>query len=480
VTGFLKPSEAIGPVAADTAAELVAAAADLALVLDPEGTVQDVAFQNESLVADLGDRQRWVGRRWTDLVTIESKPKIAAMLRDADATSGTRWRQVNHPAASGPDVPVLYRAVRAGAGARGRIVAYGRDLRSVSALQQRLMDAQQAMERDYARLRSVETRYRLLFQYAREAVLVVDAAALKIVEANPAAERVFAGAVKRLVGRNFADMFDAAGAKVLSDLFAGIRASGRSDEASARLSTGGPEIRVAAAIFRQEGTTLLLVRIVAPAAEDGRPAVASTDEASHARLLENAPDAFVTCDPAGRVLYANAAFLDLAQVATIEQARAGTLDQWLGRDGVDFNVLIANLRQRGAVRLFGTSLRGEMGAQTDVEVSAVSAMRGGEPEFSFAVRNVAGRVRAEPPRGGRELPRSVEQLTELVGRVSLKELVRETTDMIERLCIEAALELTRDNRASAAEMLGLSRQSLYVKLRRFGLTDAAVDGETSE
>ena len=49
--------------------------------------------------------------------------------------------------------------------------------------------------------------------------------------------------------------------------------------------------------------------------------------------------------------------------------------------------------------------------------------------------------------------------------------MRETTDLIERLCIEAALELTQDNRASAAEMLGLSRQSLYVKLRRYGLGD---------
>jgi DNA-binding NtrC family response regulator len=37
------------------------------------------------------------------------------------------------------------------------------------------------------------------------------------------------------------------------------------------------------------------------------------------------------------------------------------------------------------------------------------------------------------------------------------------------MCIEAALQLTHDNRASAAEMLGLSRQSLYVKLRRFGM-----------
>ncbi len=53
--------------------------------------------------------------------------------------------------------------------------------------------------------------------------------------------------------------------------------------------------------------------------------------------------------------------------------------------------------------------------------------------------------------------------------MSLKELVRETTDIIERLCIEAALEMTKDNRATAAELLGLSRQSLYLKMRRFGL-----------
>ena len=55
------------------------------------------------------------------------------------------------------------------------------------------------------------------------------------------------------------------------------------------------------------------------------------------------------------------------------------------------------------------------------------------------------------------------------------QMVRDTTDVIERLSIEAALEITRDNRASAAEMLGLSRQSLYVKLRRYGLADSNRD-----
>ncbi|MEY2656917.1 MAG: hypothetical protein RLZZ395_659, partial [Pseudomonadota bacterium] len=64
---------------------------------------------------------------------------------------------------------------------------------------------------------------------------------------------------------------------------------------------------------------------------------------------------------------------------------------------------------------------------------------------------------------------SVAQLAQLVGRMPMKDIVGETNEMIERMCILAALDLTRNNRASAAEMLGLSRQSLYVKLRRFGL-----------
>jgi len=66
-------------------------------------------------------------------------------------------------------------------------------------------------------------------------------------------------------------------------------------------------------------------------------------------------------------------------------------------------------------------------------------------------------------------------MSALVGRVSLKEIVRDTTDLVERLCIEAALKLTDNNRASAAEVLGLSRQSLYSKLHRFGMGNLAPD-----
>jgi transcriptional regulator PpsR len=187
-------------------------------------------------------------------------------------------------------------------------------------------------------------------------------------------------------------------------------------------------------------------------------------------VLESSPDGLVVASPEGAILSANRAFLELAQLATAEQALGQPLERWLGREGVDMRVLLANLRQHGAVRLFSTILRGEYGSTADVEISAVSVANGDQPCLGFTVRNVNKRAVSDS-RKGRELPRTADELTELIGRVSLKDLVRETTDVIERLCIEAALEVTGDNRATAAEMLGLSRQSLYSKLRRHGLGD---------
>ena len=150
------------------------------------------------------------------------------------------------------------------------------------------------------------------------------------------------------------------------------------------------------------------------------------------------------------------------------------LGKWIGRHAMEFNILVTNLREHGTVRHFFTVLRGEFDSSEEVEISAVAVTSGEQPCFGFTIRSVSRRPDVLV-NGRRELPRSVEQLTQLVGRVALRDLVRESTDVIERLCIEAALELTGDNRASAADILGLSRQSLYSKLRRHGLGDLDSD-----
>jgi transcriptional regulator PpsR len=232
----------------------------------------------------------------------------------------------------------------------------------------------------------------------------------------------------------------------------------------------------------------MLVRLlpVVPATADGMPVAAPgvrADAAVSAGLLEayarHSPDGLVFTDAQGRILSANRAFATLAQLSGEDQARGEMLDRWLGRTGVELGVLISNLRQRGSVGLFTTSLRGEYGAVLEVEISASQVGGGDAPALAFAVRDVGRRLQAAPDeRTPSRLARSPGELTELVGRVPMKDIVSETTDLIEQLCIETALQMTQDNRALAAQLLGLSRQSLYVKLRRYGLGDLASDNPT--
>ncbi|WP_376097135.1 transcriptional regulator PpsR [Roseomonas sp. CCTCC AB2023176] len=436
---------------------LLAAAADIVLILDRDGMVLDLAISNEALTEDLGGASGWAGRAWAETVALDSRPKVESLVREAKPAGVARWRQVNHPGQADASVPVLYGTVALPKS--DRIVAIGRDQRAVAALHQRLVDAQQSMERDYVRLRHAESRYRLLFQMSAEGALILDAATHLVQEANPAAEALLGGGP--LAGRSLLDAFDSAVGQRVATNLAEVRFAGRATEIQA-LTPSGDTLLLAAAPFRQDRAPLLLLRL---RVADGVPAAAPPPPGL-LRAAQSSPDALVSTDADGTILAANPAFLDLAQLEAESQAVGESLERWLG-PGLEFEVLLATLRTRGSVHLFATTMRGEHGTNVEAEVSAAPLGDDGAG-YGFCIRDVGARP-APKTSPGAHLARPVEQLTELVGRVPLKELVRETTDVIERLAIEAALQLTDDNRASAAEMLGLSRQSLYVKLRRYGL-----------
>ena len=472
---FKAPRKALDGLAAETVAGLVTAAADIVLVLDRRGIIRDMAFGSEELAADLaGD---WIGQPMGGVVCVDSQPKIALLLGEVDSPAPPpRARHANHPLPGGGTVAISWTLRRLDDS--NQMLALGRDLRMLAGMQQRLIEAEQSLERDYSRLRLAEARYRLLLQSSAEPIVVVDLGTQKVVEANPMAARLLGEDARQIVGKPFAEQLDAVSGRALPEWFAALRAAGRAEPLRARLAHERRECRLPALIFRQENSSHALLRIeaVGPAGATQRPPNGHADGqvsagvSGRSRITEMfvcLPDAMVVTDADGRILELNRAFIDIAQLATEEQALGESLERWLGRSGVDLGVLLANLRESGELRQFATRLRGDLGGSAEVEISATRLGAPEEPAFGFALR----RRRAAEGRSPRALTRSVEQLTELVGRVSLKELVRETTDVIERLCIEAALELTRDNRASAAEMLGLSRQSLYVKLRRYGLGD---------
>jgi transcriptional regulator PpsR len=468
--------ESLGDLGALSAAKLIAAASDVAVVVDDHGVIRDVAFNKDELSLELDGHGRWLGASFVETVTSATRTKVSELLQEAAAHKTSAWRQVNHPSPRGEDIPVLYSAIDIGRA--DRVVVIGRDLRQLAAMQQRLIGAQQSMERDYIQMRHAETRYRLLFQVSSEAVMIVDSANLAVIDANPAALALLESSAPQMLKSAFAAHVEADDGAPIVTVLSDVRATGRDKSLQVRLAKGHRPCRLSASLFRQENASLFLIRLSPQGAVAEDTTVTATSMLQ--QYFELAPDAMVITGHDGRIVRANAAFVEMAQLGNAEQARGELLDRWLGRAGVDFGVALANLRQSGFVKLFATLLRGAYGATAEVEVSAVALSDGEErPSFGFSIRNVAKRLPATTA-SQRELPRSVAELTERIGRVPLRDLVRETTDVIERLSIEAALELTGGNRASAADMLGLSRQSLYVKLRRFGLAEHTTEGDADD
>jgi transcriptional regulator PpsR len=185
-------------------------------------------------------------------------------------------------------------------------------------------------------------------------------------------------------------------------------------------------------------------------------------------LYQEGSDAIVFSDRDGVITAANEAFLNLVDAAHVTLVRGKPLAEFLSRGTVDTKVLIDNAARTGQMSMYATKVVTEYGGETAVEVSATYLNDRAKPALVFVIRD-ASRAEALRRPGIGVNDDSMKNVMELVGSATLKDIVSETTDVVEKMCIETAVELTRNNRVAAAEMLGLSRQSLYVKLRKYGL-----------
>jgi transcriptional regulator PpsR len=444
------------------ASRIIAAFTDLVLIVDMDGTIVDVTV-GKGLEAHPGWK-KLAGRRWADVSMQDSRVKVDQLLREVASGHTTRSREMNMKIEGLGELPFRFTASMLD---ERQVVAFGFDMRAVADLQQRMVSAQQAMEVEYERVRQSEAQYRVLFHVCTEGVLIAHGARLAITEANPAAASILGTTSDALVGRPVHELFEPASQEALSTMLASVKAgSGKQLEVRLRPhDLPGVEVSASATMFRQSGSVVLLFRFW-PA---GEAATTSARDARVLEVLELMPDAFVVADEQLRILGANASFCELVQQATERQVVGQSLERWLGRPGVDLNIIASTLREHGVIRSFSTVVRGDFGSEQGATLSAVSALDGKVPCFGFVIRPMTSRALGH---SGRTFgTRSAEQLQELVGRVSLKEIVQETADLIERLCIEVALDISSNNRAAAAQLLGLSRQSLYTKLRRHGLEE---------
>jgi transcriptional regulator PpsR len=127
------------------------------------------------------------------------------------------------------------------------------------------------------------------------------------------------------------------------------------------------------------------------------------------------------------------------------------------------------------VRLLSTTVQGELGTETEIEISASGYRQNNDERIVLVMRNVARRLSPSPESDS--LRTALASMNETVGKTPLRKLVKSTVEVVEQHYVRAALQLAEGNRTTAAEILGLSRQSLYAKLDRYQLDDKESDRE---
>lgn len=440
---------------------LLDSVAGLLVTLNDANSIQDAT--GDSGLLRILPRDSLVGRPWLDLLRESDRGVANATLRAAQADTD-RAHRVDVALLTGPDQePIPVMCWVCGSKEDHTIQLACIDLRGETNLRQQLVNSQRTLEQDYWSNRRLEARYRRMLEMVAEGFLVVDDLSGRVLEANSVATSLLQIEEGSLVGRIFPVGLDSEGARALTELQREARSTAAVVQGQISIN-GGDALAAGITCLRQGNETRLLIRL---AAISERP----SDKGLGGDCFDVSPDGILITDQSGVVITANAAYLDMACIQDEQQATGRRADRWLGRSIVDLDVLLANIRPDRPLQLFSSVLRTELGTNLDIELAAVQTEHSGRPLILMFIRDVSRRIDAEENTEV-HLPRSIEQITGRVGRVPLKQLVRESTDVIEALCIEAALKLTQDNRAAAAELLGLSRQSLYTKLRRFDIGDS--------
>ena len=452
---------------ADVAARIIASVADFALTVDASGKMSaarcNPAFGGASHI------ESWNGKQVQQTLTVESIPKFETRIAKFIAAEAEVLPvELNHKAAENfPELPVRYTFHHIGRD--GAILMLGQDLRRAAEMQQQLVAAQIALEADYEAQREHDIRLRVLMESSDEPMVFIAVSTGLVVSCNTATALLLGKSKDDLMNAPFAAVFETKNRKNVVDRLVTAATEQSQSPVAIKSIKGNRKLTLIPTLFRGAQSQMLLCKIKPSGAQ------AEATDSLQGQLLDlynNGVDAFVFVSEAGQILSTNEAFLNVANVTHSQSIKNRSMSDFLARGSTDLNVMIENARRSGGMRLYATRVISEYGAERPVEISTTQLRAGGEPVFAMVMRD-SHRVEVPATHRNQITDVDMNSVIELIGGQSLKDIVAKTTDVVEKMCIETAVEMTSNNRVAAAEMLGLSRQSLYVKLRKYGLVSKA-------
>jgi hypothetical protein len=340
---------------------------------------------------------------------------------------------------AGPDIPISYSALRLGK--QGPVIAVGRDLRVVAAIQQQMLSAQQELERNYWALRRDQGKQRELDQVANDAVLVVAGNYFQILHSNASADTL---------------LLQAEGILCLQLLALVDQATkgGKALEIRTRLKAKGPDsplLDIFVTPLRDQDPAnngrKLMVRARRVGKQDELPAnirTAITD--TQGRILMASDALIAMCGEVGpNVLYGKS----LSSVLEDSQGLLAGLPRLVQHEGVS--------------HIPSVILGGHSTPACEAEVSATLISDGDQERIGFCL-TVQTTSTAET------WAQALQSL--LSSRLPLAELLQQVQTLTEQQAIRDALRSTGANMVACANLLRISVAELAQHLERLGVDRA--------
>lgn len=446
-------------------AGIISQISDLALVVSQAGDIKEV-MSSTNLPAKQHLPQ-WVGKSIHDVLTIESVPKFDSRLQQFLLNAGNvPTVQLNHKATDDyVEFPILFSFHNAAED--DDVLMLGRDLRTTAEMQQQLVAAQIALENDYEAQRENDLKFRVLMEASDVATAFISVDTGEVVACNTAAETLIGKPRETIIDTPLVRGFETQSGKSLLDQLVAVASEQTISPVEAVTKRDQRRLILTPTLFRGTSGQTLLCKFKMAGSEDAR----NDQLQSHLfTLYQNGVDSIVFVNASGAVLSSNDAFSKLTDATHAQGIQGRPIADFLSRGSVDVNVMMENARRAGSMRLYATKIVSEHGAERAVEISTTQLKAGTQTIFAMVMRDSH---RVETVRTPMQQVTDVDMgsVIELIGGHSLKDIVARTTDVVEKMCIETAVEMTSNNRVAVAEMLGLSRQSLYVKLRKYGLVN---------
>jgi hypothetical protein len=328
-------------------------------------------------------------------------------------------------------------------GKQGPVIAVGRDLRAIAAIQQQMVSAQQDMERDYWTLRRDQGQQRELDQVASDAVLVVAVAGadFQVCMRNAAADMLLVQVDSGLYPQ-------------VTGLLSKAHQSGVAVEVRTRLKTQGQDsalFDLFVTPFRggesDDGTRRLLVRARRVGKQDALLADTRT----------------VITDTQGRILMASDTLIALCADAGSSGLYGQSLSSMLDNGQGVLAGLLPLVRQEGMAHVASAILGGHGTPAFEAEITATLINDGDQERIGFCLRL---QEKGTPD----AWTQSLQSLA--ASNLPLADLLQQVQALTEQHAIREALRSSGGQLTTSASLLGLSVANLEQRLARLGLDRA--------